>query len=140
MRLSVFVLLVTIGIGFVFYLSWLPSPILSNEPFIPGWLSGWADNSANDTLRTGVPFAVLGLLIGAYLSASRRFWLRWLVSWLILIIVVTIAEVGQLFLTYRVFDWRDIGWGIMGAGIGLGLSAAWISVTKRVKALLSNRN
>lgn len=123
MRLIFFLALLATGVFIVFYLSWLPQPDLSKIWYMPLWLGRWTN--AHDTLRTAVPFIFLGLLTGGWLAQSKRPWRWWLCTWLGLVTVVAIAEFGQLFLPHRVFDWRDIAWGVIG-GI-TGLVAAFIA-------------
>lgn len=125
----VYVLLL-VGIGLVFYLSWVPDPHLRKIGFIPNWLSSWTDKRANENLRTGVPFVFLGLMTGL-LSKKQLLSLRhWIVSWLFLIGVVILAEAGQLFLPHRYFSWGDIIWGTIGSLIGL-VGASFLVLLRR---------
>ena len=107
------------GVIFIFYLSWLPDPMLSKYDLLPDWLARWTDAQENDTLRTAVPFVGLGLLTGSYLAAIGSTWRWWLYNWVGLILIVLIAEIGQLALPYRIFDWNDVAWGIIGSLAGL---------------------
>ena len=120
----VFYALLLLGAGLVLYLSWQPHPQMSGDWFIPGWVAGWADEQANDTIRTAVPFVALGWLIGGWLSLQNRPWWQWPFAWLALVTLVVVAEAGQLFLKSRSFDLGDIGWGAAGALLGLGTLAA----------------
>ena len=125
----VYVLLL-VGVGLVFYLSWVPDPHLRKIVFIPDWLASWTDNRANEDLRTGVPFVFLGLLTGL-LSRKKLISLsRWIVNWLFLIGVVILAEAGQLFLPHRHFSWEDVMWGAIGALIGLA-GASFMALLRR---------
>jgi hypothetical protein len=45
----------------VFYFSWLPSPDLGKESYLPLWLSVWGNYYYN--LRTAVPFVGIGFLM-----------------------------------------------------------------------------
>jgi hypothetical protein len=54
-------LLLSLFIGAVFYFSWLPSPDLRTESFLPLWLSEWSNYYYN--LRTAIPFVAIGFLI-----------------------------------------------------------------------------
>lgn len=130
-----FTLLVTLSVVFILYLSWVPNPRLGLLWFIPNWLAKWVDVSANDTIRTGVPLFVLGLVIGVWLSGASYSWHWWLGSWLILVMVVIIAEFGQLFLPHRSFDWWDITWGAIGASTGLIIGASFAFIGKQLKAV-----
>ena len=102
----------------VLYLSWIPDPAMKKVGWLPEWLSGWADENA--TLRTGVPFVLLGLLAGGWLIRKRSGCIAWLVALAALLLLVLVAEAGQLLIPRRVFDWEDIAWGACGAGVGLG--------------------
>ncbi|MBD0850780.1 VanZ family protein [Maribacter arenosus] len=118
----VILFLLGIGIVLVFFLSWKTNPNLKGMPFIPGWLSDWADSVHNDRKRTGVPFIGLGLLVGSYLIYVQRTKpLYWLLVWSSLCLVVLIAEGVQYFLPSRSMDGKDIIWGILGSSVGLGL-------------------
>ena len=126
MRQVIFYVLLITGIGMVFYLSWVPSPDLSHQWFIPKWLGKWTNE--HGTMRTGVPFVFLGILTGVMLVHKKGSWWIWWYVWLGLVAVVAIAEIGQLFLPHRVFDLFDIAWGALGALTGLVLSfcVAWL--------------
>ena len=123
-----FYALLLIGAGLVLYLSWVPRPQMATVWFIPGWVAHWADQNRNDTIRTAVPLVALGWLAGSWLASHRRPWQQWLLAWAALMILVTMAEVGQLFLKHRSFDLGDIGWGSAGALLGLGA----IAITHRL--------
>lgn len=120
MRLIFFSLFVISGIVIILYLSWLPQPRLGLVWFMPDWLANWTDANENDTLRTGVPFVVLGIVIGSWLLKSGYSWYWWLASWGFLLVIVLTAEIGQLILPNRHFDWWDIVWGSTGAVVGMG--------------------
>tara|TARA_R110001632_G_scaffold17995_2_gene56257 strand:- start:479 stop:913 length:435 start_codon:yes stop_codon:yes gene_type:complete len=114
--------LLGIGAVLIFYLSWKVDPNLEETSFIPEWLAEWADNAHNDRKRTGVPFIGLGILLGGYLLYVGKSTVNnWSIAWLIMIIVVGIAELGQYFLPSRSPDIEDIIWGGLGAGVGLAL-------------------
>ncbi|RDC66102.1 VanZ family protein [Adhaeribacter pallidiroseus] len=121
MRLIVILILMLalFGTALIFYLSWLPQPKLGLNWFIPDWLATWADARTNDTIRTAVPFVFLGILTGIWLTMVRYPWHSWFTSWLVLVVIVLVAELGQLLLPYRSFDWWDIIWAAIGAIIGL---------------------
>ncbi|TGE04304.1 VanZ family protein [Hymenobacter fodinae] len=139
MRLGILLTLLAIGTLLVLYLSWLPLPKLSSLWFMPGWLGQWADADRNDKIRTGIPFVFLGLLVGAWLIAEEHPWPWWGMAFTSLVAVVVIAELGQLFLPQRFFDWGDIGWGVVGAAAGLGLAAIVGGYQNRIKAKHANR-
>lgn len=127
---------VALGVALVFYLSWLPQPHIGASRVVPGWLAEWTDTQKNDTIRTAVPFLLLGGLAGLGLagSAGYRAWRWWPLAWLALTLVVLIAEAGQLFLPHRSFDWRDVAWGACGAGTGLALVALPVAIRQLLVA------
>ncbi|WP_020605119.1 hypothetical protein [Spirosoma spitsbergense] len=118
MRALFFVSLL-IGASIVFYFSWLPKPNLGTYRILPDWLSHWTDVNDNMNVRTAVPFFIMGVSSGYWLSSTGQAWINWFWLWLLLIAVVSIAEAGQLLLPLRHFDWGDIAWGSAGAFIGL---------------------
>ncbi len=111
--------LMAIGIGLVFFLSWIPQPRLELLALLPDWLTRWTDNDANMNVRTAIPFLFLGLVAGIWLVSTHRPRQSWGLVWLALVLVVGLAEAGQLFRPLRHFDWADIGWGAVGAAVGL---------------------
>ena len=119
-----FYLLILVGAGLVLYLSWLPVPKMAQVWFIPAKVAGWADENRNDTIRTAVPMVGLGWLIGGWLALQSRPWWQWLLAGAGLAGLVVLAELGQLFVASRSFDLGDIGWGIAGGVVGLGMVAA----------------
>lgn len=119
MRHGLLALILVGGITAIFYFSWLPKPNLERYGILPRWLSHWTDNNDNMNVRTAVPFFILGVLCGGYLIMAKKAWNNWLGVWLLLVVVVSIAEAGQLLLPFRHFDWGDIVWGAAGAFAGL---------------------
>ena len=115
--------LLLMGAGLVLYLSWVPRPQMATVWFVPNWVAHWADQTRNDTIRTAVPLVALGWLVGSWLAAHHWPRVYWLLAWVALVALVTMAEVGQLFLRHRSFDLGDIGWGAVGALLGLGTVA-----------------
>ena len=105
------------GILLVFYFSWVPNPDIGLLPIFPAWLGRWIN--VNGNLRTAVPFVVLGgtgdIL---FVRHSPRLRKRVLVL-LLLLSVVLIAELGQLYLPERTFDWLDVAWAMAGAISGM---------------------
>ena len=130
-----FYILLGIGTAGVFYLSWLPNPHLALVGLFPNWLGDWVDDQQNENMRTAVPLGLLGILAGYWLASSHRGWLNWLITWVALVGVVLLAELGQLRLPDRHFDWGDIGWGAVGALVGLGLIPLAINCYQKVKRL-----
>lgn len=112
-----------LGVFLTFFLSWRTSPHVSELSLIPDWLSVWTDHSSNGQKRTAVPFMGLGLLMGAYIPLIKKSNLKiWVFAWIVLTLIVAIAEVGQYFLPKRVVDVGDIVWGASGGAIGLMVS------------------
>ena len=106
-------------VGGIFYLSWIPSPRLSELGWMPRWLGEWSDKF--DRLRTGIPFVVLGGLAGLLLWIFKRKAGDWGLVFLFLTCVVMTAELGQTSLTRRVVDWQDVVWGAVGTAVGMGI-------------------
>lgn len=127
-------LLLSLGVALVLYLSWLPDPHLSLVWFVPGWLARWSDMHEHGDLRTAVPFLFLGLCTGYVVSGHQRLRYRWFMSWLLLVAIVTLAEIGQLLLPDRNFRWADISWGSAGALIGILFVMGIIGLKTRAKA------
>jgi hypothetical protein len=118
-----FLLLVLIAcICGVFYFSWLPSPDLDTETYLPCWLRDWSNYYYN--LRTAVPFVSIGFLLEVSRgqnSRNRTSTKRHQISFQnigIAAVVVCIAEGGQFLLQNRNPDWMDVFFGIIGSAIG----------------------
>ena len=112
--------LFAIGIALIFLFSWKTNPNVGEYSFLPDWLINWADQYRNNRKRTGVPFIFLGFLAGAYLIYIKQKSLRfWILTGVILVLTVIIAELGQYFIPSRDPDPKDVLWGSIGAGIGL---------------------
>jgi len=121
-RISLFqISLLIIGTAIIFYLSWLPKPNIGTLPYFPGWLGKWID--ANGNLRTAVPFVFLGAIMEMWFHKKMEFPQRPLFILSILIFIVSAAEIGQLFIPERHFDWIDIVWGTVGSVAGIVISA-----------------
>lgn len=108
------------GIVVVLYFSWIKSPRFEYNQWVPSFLAKWADKHENDNVRTAVPLVFLGLVTGSYLIYRKLPKHKWLICWLGLSVLVVIAELGQLFLPLRSPDFKDVYWGALGAGLGLG--------------------
>ncbi|GAB3512745.1 hypothetical protein GCM10027341_53860 [Spirosoma knui] len=67
-------------------------------------------------IRTAVPFVLLGILSGIALVRKSPEWYWWLIVWGFTVLLALAAEVGQLILPLRHFDWGDVFWGALGAG------------------------
>jgi len=117
--------LLIIGTAVIFYLSWLPKPDIGRLPFFPGWLGKWID--ANGNLRTAVPFVFLGALMEVWFYKRIKVPQRPLLIISILFVIVSAAEVGQLFIPKRHFDWIDIAWGTTGSITGILIAALMLT-------------
>ncbi|GAB3934283.1 hypothetical protein [Larkinella terrae] len=126
-------LFIILGVALVFYLSWVPSPIMRFVWFLPDWVARWADVKQNEDLRTAVPFVFLGFLTGTWLAYSRYSWSWWLVAALGLTAIAAIAEVGQLALPLRNFSVLDIMWGGIGSVVGLLTMAVVVFISRQIK-------
>jgi glycopeptide antibiotics resistance protein len=111
------IIFIILGTCLVFYFSWLPNPNIGVKPYFPHWLGEWTNKNGN--LRTAIPFVFLGVLLEFGFVDLKEVWKKRLVILLILVIIVFIAELGQLFLPKRHFDIEDILWGLSGSILGL---------------------
>ncbi|WP_223860578.1 VanZ family protein [Spirosoma validum] len=80
-----------------------------------------------------MPLIFLGIVTGSWLVLTQRKWLAWIMAWVSLTAVVFIAELGQLVLPERNFDWADVGWGAVGAFSGLALAATFTFLKKSAR-------
>lgn len=107
----------------IFYFSWLPDSNFETETYLPLWLLQWCKIHFN--LRTAIPFIALGFLFEiqqALFAKAEGYKTNFYSNFNTLIIstlIVSVAEVGQFFVTNRQPDFRDIAFGIMGTGIGI---------------------
>lgn len=122
---------VSVGALLVFWLSWLPSPEIGNVLPFPDWLKIWTNKNMN--LRTAVPFVFLGFLAEIAVQRLPQKNLGRVLAFFILLIVVSVAEVGQIWLPKRHFDWGDIAYGIMGSAFGMSLSYCIFMATQRFR-------
>jgi glycopeptide antibiotics resistance protein len=115
-------LLVVACISAVFYFSWLPSPDMGTEGYLPSWLLDWSNYYYN--LRTAVPFVAIGFLLEmtsriknptAALKKKPRLFIK---NISISAAVVCFAEGGQFLIQNRSPDFMDVLFGILGSGIG----------------------
>lgn len=118
-RMRILYLFLFLGVAFVLYLSWQPHYDFRHLWFMPAWLTRWTDNHANGNIRTAVPFVFMGFAGGILPTSHPRPFYRWFIIWLILVGVVVVAEAGQLLIPTRFFSFEDIGWGAVGAFVGL---------------------
>lgn len=112
--------LILIIVYIVFNFSWLPDPEIGNQFPFPAWAKNWINDKIN--LRTAVPFVFLGFFLELIQwqeskKPKTRIW-----SILFSLLIVLIAETGQLLLPKRHFDLRDIGYAIIGTIVGMLLA------------------
>ena len=119
MRSYIYYSLLVFGIILVLYFSWLESPTLGLSGVLPAWIANWADNIENINIRTAVPFVFLSVLIGIQLQLKKASLNSWFVAYMSLLFLLFLAELGQLFLPQRSFDWEDIAWGAVASTVGL---------------------
>jgi hypothetical protein len=119
MRTYFIYILIILGIFSVLYFSWIDSPRLSLNRAVPKVVSDWTDRYENGNLRTGVPFFFISALLGVLLIVKNKSLAAWVIAFLSLVILVFLAELGQLLLPLRMFDWGDIAWGIIASFFGL---------------------
>jgi len=98
----------------VFYFSWLPNPSFVNQSYLPRWLVYWADVYVQ--LRTAIPFLPIGFLCQYLFKPASFFTFN---GFVLALIVVALAEIGQFFLPYRFPDWMDVFYGLAGALVGM---------------------
>lgn len=108
-------------IAAIFYYSWLPEPNFNTETYLPKWLLNWSNQYYN--LRTSIPFIAVGFLLEdltqqmssiEYTNRSLTFIQNTAIS----IIIVFIAEGGQILIQKRNPDLMDVFYGILGSLIG----------------------
>lgn len=128
-RYCSFAILATLG-AVIVYLSATSSPNLAEQPWIPGFVTYWADRNPN--LRTAVPF----FLISIPLPFTCRSWPTAVRFDLLFNRAVTVfflllgVEIMQLGIETRTFDFADIFFGSIGSLIGLLCGIAiWVFVT-----------
>ena len=118
MRIFFYIILV-IGMLLVLYLSWVSSPSIGKIAFMPYWVSSWVDSYRFGAIRTGVPLVALGALAGLYINFEKKSILWCYSGWVLLTLLIVLAEVGQCFRPMRSFDIQDIFYGSSGAALGL---------------------
>ncbi|MBP0903711.1 VanZ family protein [Mariniflexile gromovii] len=127
---------VIVGAILVLYLSWVSSPIIGEMRFMPPWIKNWVDSYEFMAIRTAVPLVLLGMLLGIYLNYRKQPLVRWIYSWMLLTILVILAELGQYFRPMRSVDFLDMVWGSVGSALGLG----FICIGARMWHWFKNKN
>lgn len=114
MNFKAIILIFLIGTVIVFYFSWKSNPDIETGGWIPLWLTTWTNKNYN--FRTAIPFFLMGVSISSFSRQSLRFYI---LCWMAMIVMVVIAEVGQLYLPGRSFDYWDIFYGVSGGATGI---------------------
>ena len=102
----------------VFYFSWIPDPNLIHTGYFPKEWKYWIDDLKN--FRTIYPFIGLGFFGQSAFKKLGKLE-AFLGVILLSLIIVSLAELGQLLLPERHFDWKDILYGFLGACLGVCL-------------------
>lgn len=108
-------------IAAIFYYSWIPDPGFSKETYLPKWILNWSNEYYN--LRTCIPFIAVGFLLEdiAHQMNSIEYYnksLNFIQNIAISIIIVCVAEGGQILIQKRNPDLIDVFYGILGSFIG----------------------
>lgn len=111
MKLYFYYILIIFVACSVLYISWLESPRLSLNNWLPEWITDWTDKNQNQNSRTAIPFIFISIITGIKLIYTKATYLVWVIYGGCFIALVFLAEVGQLFIPLRAFDWGDIFWG-----------------------------
>lgn len=111
----------------VFFFSWLPHPSFRELPFFPSWLVRWTDEYEN--LRTAIPFIPLSIFLKVitHTSNGKNLWICFALAFF--------AELGQLWLPLRSFDFGDILYALLGAIVGLFLKRLFELFRKKSSGL-----
>lgn len=121
-------------IGILFYLSWVPDPVMGHVAFFPRFLSEWADE--HWVARTGVAMFPLGALAGIWIGIECPDFRKICLCAGGLIGIVVTMEFGQLLVPGRVFDWQDVfvgaGGGLVGIGFGLSMGRTWHEISSMI--------
>ncbi|NJB35383.1 VanZ family protein [Croceivirga sp. JEA036] len=112
-------LFLVVSVGFVCFLSWKKDPDLGTLSWMPSFIAEWGDLSENDTLRTGVPFIGMAVVIGIYLLRYDNFTVfNVVLAWLAMVLLIIFVELVQYFIPTRYSDFRDVLWAGAGAAFG----------------------
>jgi glycopeptide antibiotics resistance protein len=114
----IFILFLLVSIAVLFF-SWTSSPALTNVRWLPRWIATWADKEENMNSRTAIPMFLWGIVAGVTFSRSKSISVVMIISLLIGISLLMLAEGIQYYLPYRHADWGDIYWGTIGLTGGL---------------------
>ncbi|MFN3382488.1 MAG: VanZ family protein [Runella zeae] len=118
-----------VGVILVLLLSWIPNPNVGDVLPVPASIRYWIN--ANGNVRTAVPLGMLGFGVEWVLQSKNKGW-RWRGwTWLGLVGIVAVAELGQMLLPSRHPDWSDIFYGALGAALGIVGAKAVALISKR---------
>ena len=128
MRVSLLYALLLGGAAIICFLSWLPNPRISTYGFFSQEIGHWVDADAHVNNRTAIPFLAMGLFSGVWLVFTKQPLQQWIGVCLGFMGIVLVAEMGQLHLPNRHFDWGDIAWGTAGGLGGMVVGAVFASL------------
>lgn len=103
----------------VLYLSWVSTPKLGSRFLFPEFISQRIDKLEYSASRTAVPMVFISFFTGIFLILKKIKTKWWFIAFVLMGVLVFLAELGQIFRPYRVFDVDDIKWGIVGSALGL---------------------
>jgi glycopeptide antibiotics resistance protein len=108
---NLYIIPVIVFVTCILFFSWLPHPSFRNLPFFPNWLANWTDKYGN--LRTAIPFVPLSFFLKITIQKSYGITLS------LCLFLATVAELGQILLPFRSFDFGDILFALIGCIVGL---------------------
>lgn len=111
------IIIFTLTVISVFLLSWKADPNIGNLSIFPSWIGKWINNYGN--LRTSVPFIILGFTCELNRISVQKVWKCRIINLIGLFIIILLAELGQLLLPLRHFDYQDIFCGMAGSIVGM---------------------
>ena len=104
----------------VAFLALRASPWVGEVPWIPRWISDWADRNGN--LRNLPAFAALAFALIPTLG--------WRLGSGVAAALAISLELAQHFIAGRTFDWADIGWSLAGVALAIGVVLSWRRLRK----------
>ena len=113
-----FILFLFVSVAVLFF-SWTSSPALTNVQWLPRWIATWADKEENMNSRTAIPMFLWGIVAGFTFGRSKSMLFVIIISLIIGISLLLLAEGIQYYLPYRHADWGDVIWGTKGLLGGL---------------------
>lgn len=114
-------ILVAFGCVAVLYYSWLPNPNIGSASYFPRQVGVWINKYGN--LRTAIPFIFIAIIVEiSIVKIDQAIRTRAIVT-MFLLLLVLLAEIGQIFIADRHFDPADIIWAFVGtvAGLTMGI-------------------